>query len=141
MFGGGGGFGGFGGGGGGQRTTFTFGGDGGNPFGDLFGGGGGGFQFGGGGGGFGQQRQGRQQGKGQAKNQAPPGMYGAADNITMFTSRNINGLRKDAEVVWLVEFYHPDCADCRSFSPTFKKLAQALRGMIFAVVFFKFRYC
>lgn len=98
-----------------------------NIFETVFGGGGGGqrmhfqFQHGGMGGGMGGMGGGRQQ-------RETAGLY---DNDAFVQDLTDDTFPEgDTEWIWLIEFYAPWCGHCRQLAPKWRKLAEALHGVV-----------
>lgn len=58
------------------------------------------------------------------KRDAPQGLYGPADHVTVLTNTNFNEVVFDRPVSSFVEFYNSYCGACQRFSPSWKNLAK-----------------
>ncbi|XP_030557220.1 protein disulfide-isomerase A6 homolog [Drosophila novamexicana] len=56
--------------------------------------------------------------------------YSPSDNVVELTPSNFNREVVQDNAIWVVEFYAPWCGHCQSLVPEYKKLAEALKGVI-----------
>jgi protein disulfide-isomerase A6 len=49
--------------------------------------------------------------------------------IELFTD-NFNTTVMDSDDAWLIEFYNPKCVHCIRFAPTYKRVAEDLKGRV-----------
>jgi hypothetical protein len=56
-------------------------------------------------------------------------LYSDDDGVIVLNSRTFAGMQRDVNVVWLVQLYHVRDQKAVSFAPTYRKLAQSLKGI------------
>lgn len=55
-------------------------------------------------------------------------LYSVHDDIILLDNSTIHNVIYDSPVAWIVEFYSTWCGHCQAFAPTWKKVAQVVRG-------------